>query len=109
VKTILAEHDYVDMLVDKAGRSFRRSVGASLDGLRDYERCMSINYFAALRLTQALVPSMQARQFDHIVNVSSTGAQANPPCQPVTLSRRGCVTSMPETAWASPPCMPRIG
>jgi NAD(P)-dependent dehydrogenase (short-subunit alcohol dehydrogenase family) len=79
VKDILAEHDHVDMLVNNAGRSIRRSVESSLERFHDYERCMNINYFAALRLTQALVPSMQARQFGHIVNVSSTGAQAHPP------------------------------
>ena len=79
MKDILAEHDHVDMLVNNAGRSIRRSVESSLERFHDYERCMNINYFAALRLTQALVPSMQARQFGHIVNVSSAGAQAHPP------------------------------
>lgn len=40
---------------------------------------MNINYYAPVRLMQALAPSMQRRRFGHIVNVSSVGAQAHPP------------------------------
>ena len=76
---ILANHDHVDMLVNNAGRSIRRSFESSLDRLHDYERCMNINYYAPVRLMQAFVPSMQRRQFGHIVNISSVGAQAHPP------------------------------
>jgi NAD(P)-dependent dehydrogenase (short-subunit alcohol dehydrogenase family) len=76
---ILAEHDHVDMLVNNAGRSIRRSFESSRDRFHDYERCMNVNYYAAVRLMQALVPSMQRRQFGHIVNISSVGVQANPP------------------------------
>jgi NAD(P)-dependent dehydrogenase (short-subunit alcohol dehydrogenase family) len=76
---ILADHDHVDMLVNNAGRSIRRSFESSQERFHDYERCMNLNYFAAVRLMQALVPSMQRRRFGHIVNVSSVGAQAHPP------------------------------
>jgi NAD(P)-dependent dehydrogenase (short-subunit alcohol dehydrogenase family) len=76
---ILADHDHVDMLVNNAGRSIRRSFESSQDRFHDYERCMNINYYAPVRLMQALVPSMQRRKFGHIVNVSSVGAQAHPP------------------------------
>ena len=76
---ILAEHGHVDMLVNNAGRSIRRSFEAAQDRFHDYERCMNLNYYAPVRLMQALVPTMQRRQFGHIVNVSSVGAQAHPP------------------------------
>ena len=76
---ILADHDHVDMLVNNAGRSIRRSFELSQSRFHDYERCMNINYYAPVRLMQALVPSMQRRKFGHIVNVSSVGAQAHPP------------------------------
>jgi NAD(P)-dependent dehydrogenase (short-subunit alcohol dehydrogenase family) len=76
---ILAEHDHVDMLVNNAGRSIRRSFESAVHRFHDYERCMNINYYAAVQLMQALVPSMQRRQFGHIVIVSSAGAQAHPP------------------------------
>jgi short-subunit dehydrogenase len=76
---VLAYHGQVDILVNNAGRSIRRSVKLSYDRFHDYERTMQINYFGALRLILALLPSMQARKSGHIVNVSSIGAQTNPP------------------------------
>ena len=76
---VLAYHGQVDVLVNNAGRSIRRSVKLSYDRFHDYERTMQINYFGALRLILALLPSMQARKSGHIVNVSSIGAQTNPP------------------------------
>lgn len=79
VKQVLAEHDGVDMLVNNAGRSIRRSVKLSYDRMHDFERTMAINYFGAVRLTLALLPQMAERRFGHIVNVSSIGVQTNPP------------------------------
>jgi short-subunit dehydrogenase len=76
---VLAYHGQVDVLVNNAGRSIRRSVKLSYDRFHDYERTMQINYFGALRLILALLPSMQARKSGQIINVSSIGAQTNPP------------------------------
>jgi NAD(P)-dependent dehydrogenase (short-subunit alcohol dehydrogenase family) len=79
VKQMLADHGGVDMLVNNAGRSIRRSVKLSYDRFHDYERTMALNYFAPVRLTLALLPSMTERRFGHIVNVSSIGVQTNVP------------------------------
>lgn len=79
VKRLLAEHGHVDMLVNNAGRSIRRSVKLSYDRFHDFERTMAINYFGAVRLTLALLPHMSERRFGHVVNVSSIGVQTNPP------------------------------
>lgn len=79
VKQMLADHSAVDMVVNNAGRSIRRSVALSYDRFHDFERTMALNYFAPVRLTLALLPHMRARRFGHIVNVSSIGVQANPP------------------------------
>lgn len=79
MKSILAEHDHVDMLVNNAGRSIRRSVYRSTDRFHDYERTMAVNYFGAVRLVLALLPTMRARRFGHIVNISSAGVQAASP------------------------------
>jgi short-subunit dehydrogenase len=76
---VLAYHGQVDILVNNAGRSIRRSVKLAYERFHDYERTMQINYFGALKLILALLPSMQARKSGHIVNVSSIGAQTNPP------------------------------
>ena len=79
VKQMLADHDGIDMLVNNAGRSIRRSIRLSYDRYHDFERTMALNYFAPVRLVLALLPHMTARHFGHIVNVSSIGVQTNPP------------------------------
>jgi short-subunit dehydrogenase len=76
---VLAYHGQVDVLVNNAGRSIRRSVKLAYERFHDYERTMQINYFGALKLILALLPSMQARKSGHVINVSSIGAQTNPP------------------------------
>jgi len=76
---VLAYHGQVDILVNNAGRSIRRSVKLAYDRFHDYERTMQVNYFGAVRLILALLPSMQARKSGHIIDVSSIGTQTNPP------------------------------
>ncbi|MGH3629854.1 MAG: SDR family oxidoreductase, partial [Sciscionella sp.] len=79
VEQMLAEHDGVEMLVNNAGRSIRRSVALSYDRIHDFERAMAINYFGSVRLILALLPHMTERRFGHIVNVSSIGVQGIAP------------------------------
>ena len=69
----------VDVLINCAGRSIRRSLQISEDRFHDFERTMQINYFGALRLILGLLPAMRKRQSGHIINVSSIGAQIGPP------------------------------
>jgi NAD(P)-dependent dehydrogenase (short-subunit alcohol dehydrogenase family)/thioester reductase-like protein len=76
---VLAYHGQVDILVNNAGRSIRRSVALAYDRFHDYERTMQVNYFGAVRLILALLPSMRARKSGHIINVSTIGTQTNPP------------------------------
>ena len=79
VKQVLADHDAVDMLVNNAGRSIRRSVHLSVDRMHDFERTMTLNYFAPLRLTLGLLPHMRARGFGHVVNITTMGLQTDTP------------------------------
>jgi NAD(P)-dependent dehydrogenase (short-subunit alcohol dehydrogenase family) len=76
---ILEEHGGVDVLVNNAGRSIRRSVKASYDRFHDYERTMKLNYFGALKLILAFLPGMRERKSGHIINISSIGVQTNTP------------------------------
>ncbi|ALG06560.1 SDR family oxidoreductase [Kibdelosporangium phytohabitans] len=79
VALMLEQQPGVDMLVNNAGRSIRRSIRLSHDRFHDYERAMAINYFGAVRLILALLPHMTERRFGHIVNVSSIGVQGIAP------------------------------
>ena len=76
---IFSEHPAVDMLINNAGRSIRRSIALSYDRFHDFERTMALNYFAAIKLIIGLLPHMRERHVGHIINVSSIGAQTNPP------------------------------
>ena len=79
VETVLADHGGVDMLVNNAGRSIRRSLAASYDRMHDFERTMEINYFAPVRLMLGLLPSMVEQGDGHVVNVLSWGVQVKAP------------------------------
>ena len=79
VARMLADHSAIDMLVNNAGRSIRRSIALSEDRFHDFERTMALNYFGAIKMVMALLGHMRERRFGHIVNVSSIGVQTNPP------------------------------
>jgi NAD(P)-dependent dehydrogenase (short-subunit alcohol dehydrogenase family) len=79
LETIFSEHASIDMLVNNAGRSIRRSVAISYDRFHDYERTIQLNYLGAVKLILGVLPHMRDKKFGHIVNVSSIGVQTNPP------------------------------
>jgi NAD(P)-dependent dehydrogenase (short-subunit alcohol dehydrogenase family) len=79
VKKVLAEHRHVDILINNAGRSIRRSVKFSFDRFHDFERTMQLNYFGALRLIFGFAPVMLERKSGHVINISSIGVLASPP------------------------------
>lgn len=76
---VLERHDHVDVLINNAGKSIRRSVDRSYDRFHDYQRTMALNYFAPVKLMLDLLPVMRARGGGHIVNVSTIGLQVNTP------------------------------
>ncbi|ORB28588.1 SDR family oxidoreductase [Mycolicibacterium parafortuitum] len=61
----------VDVLVNNAGRSIRRSLLESLDRWHDVERTIALNYYAPLRLIRGIAPGMVERGDGHIINISS--------------------------------------
>jgi NAD(P)-dependent dehydrogenase (short-subunit alcohol dehydrogenase family) len=79
LETIFSEHASIDMLVNNAGRSIRRSVAVSYDRFHDYERTIQLNYLGTAKLILGVLPHMRDKKFGHIVNVSSIGVQTNPP------------------------------
>jgi NAD(P)-dependent dehydrogenase (short-subunit alcohol dehydrogenase family) len=79
VADVLEQHGRVDVLVNNAGRSIRRSLALSYDRFHDFERTMTLNYFAPLRLMLGLLPGMRQRRDGHVVNISSIGVQTKVP------------------------------
>ncbi len=78
-QTVLEKHGHVDILINNAGRSIRRSVKLSFDRFHDFERTMQLNFFGALRLIFGFAPVMLSRKQGHIINISSIGVLASPP------------------------------
>jgi NAD(P)-dependent dehydrogenase (short-subunit alcohol dehydrogenase family) len=83
-KEVLQEHGRVDVLINNAGRSIRRSIALSYERFHDFERTMQLNYFGAVRLVLTLLPVMRqpspdGRKGGHIINISSIGVQTNTP------------------------------
>ncbi|HEY6857468.1 MAG TPA: SDR family NAD(P)-dependent oxidoreductase [Mycobacterium sp.] len=77
--TVLADLGGVDMLVNNAGKSIRRSLALSYDRIHDYQRTMQLNYLGAVQLILKFIPGMRERGFGHIINVSSVGVQTRAP------------------------------
>ncbi|WP_371402491.1 SDR family NAD(P)-dependent oxidoreductase [Kribbella sp. NBC_00662] len=78
VRTVLAEHGQVDVLVSNAGKSIRRSVADTYQRFHDIERTNAINYLGPAKLVLELLPSMRERRSGHIVNVSTAGVRTPP-------------------------------
>ncbi len=79
VAELLAAHPRVDVLVNNAGRSIRRSIVDSLDRFHDFERTMALNYYGPVALTLALLPRMLDQGDGQIINVSTWATQLPSP------------------------------
>ena len=78
VLKVLDQHGHVDVLVNNAGMSIRRKVRHSQERFQDFERPMHLNYFAAVRLTMGLLPTMVEREAGQVINISSWAAVLHP-------------------------------
>jgi short-subunit dehydrogenase len=79
IDDVLERHGEVDILINNAGRSIRRSVERSYDRMHDFRRTMELNYFGPVKLILRLLPGMRERGSGQIVNVSTLGVQTNTP------------------------------
>jgi short-subunit dehydrogenase len=79
ISAVLADHGQVDVLVNNAGISIRRSVEKSYDRVHDFERTISLNFLGAVRLIMGFLPGMRSQRQGQILNVSTIGVQVNVP------------------------------
>ncbi|HVE49650.1 MAG TPA: SDR family oxidoreductase [Casimicrobiaceae bacterium] len=97
-KRVLAEHGTVDFLVNNAGRSIRRAVLNSIDRFHDYERTMQLNYFGAVRLILAFLPSMVEQKRGQIINISSIGVLSRAPRFAAYVASKSALDAFSECA-----------
>jgi NAD(P)-dependent dehydrogenase (short-subunit alcohol dehydrogenase family) len=76
---VLARHGGVEVLINNAGRSIRRSIELSYDRAHDFERTMALNYMGAVRMILAFLPGMRERGRGQVVNISTAGVQTKVP------------------------------
>jgi short-subunit dehydrogenase len=67
----------IDLFVNNAGKSIRRSIFDSLDRAHDFTRTMNLNYFGPVRLLLGLIPGLVARQ-GHVINISAVNVLLAP-------------------------------
>ena len=73
----LKQQDRLDIFINNAGKSIRRSLEESLDRYHDFNRTMAINYEAPVKLCLAIIPIMK-KHSGHIINVSAINVLMNP-------------------------------
>ncbi len=78
LEAIAERYGHVDVLVNNAGKSIRRSIALSYDRFQDFERTIDINYLGPVRLALGLLPAMRQRRQGHLVNVSTIGVIVPP-------------------------------
>ena len=79
IDKIAKDHGGIDVLVNNAGRSIRRSIALSYDRFHDFERTMQLNYFGSLRMILRSLPVMSRNKSGHVINISSIGVLTNAP------------------------------
>ncbi len=81
VETLLQEFcdlpNGIDVVVNNAGKSIRRSIFDSLDRFHDFQRTMDLNYFAPVQLLLALIPTLVERK-GQVLNVSAVNVRLIP-------------------------------
>ncbi len=73
VRTAITKFGRIDVLINNGGVSSRSSVEET--ELETYKRSMDINFFGAVVVTKAVLPTMQKQKSGHIVAMSSVAGK----------------------------------
>lgn len=97
VQTILENEGHIDILINNAGYA----VVGPIETLTSQEihDQMEINFFAPIRFTQAVLPSMRDRKSGHIINISSTNAINTPPFGSMYAASKAALESFSESLY----------
>jgi short-subunit dehydrogenase len=87
----------IDILVNNAARSIRRTIPETYDRPNDYERTMRLNYLAPVHLCLGFLPSMVERQSGHIVSVLTAGTHMPTPRFAAYVSSKAALSAFTDT------------
>lgn len=79
IDEVLQRHGHIDVLVNNAAKSIRRSIEESYERVHDFERLMRLNYLSPVQLCLGFLPGMVAAGGGHIVSVLTAGANLPSP------------------------------
>lgn len=75
VEAAMKHFDRIDVLVNNAGQG---SLGAAEEfSSAQIRKAMEVNFFGAIEMTRAVLPTMRNQRSGHILNISSIGGRVN--------------------------------
>jgi NAD(P)-dependent dehydrogenase (short-subunit alcohol dehydrogenase family) len=95
VRAALAQAGEIEALVNNAGWSANGPVEKV--PLEDVRRMFETNFFGAVRMIQAIVPGMRARQRGVVVNVTSLAGRVAPPLSGFYAATKFALEALSET------------
>jgi 3-oxoacyl-[acyl-carrier protein] reductase len=80
IDATIAELGRIDILVNNAGAAWLDHTLTTTD--EQWQYCMEINLYSAVRFTRGVVPHMRKQGGGRIINISTAGAHTPPPILP---------------------------
>ncbi|GAB16484.1 putative acyl-CoA reductase [Gordonia effusa NBRC 100432] len=71
-------HGVLDVIVNNAGMSMRRSLALQYDRPQDFQRTIDVNYLGPVRLLLGLLEPMRQQGGGQVVNISTIGVRVAP-------------------------------
>jgi len=95
VGKILAKEGRIDVLINNAGYALVGPVESfTQDELKEQ---MEINFYAPIRMIQAVLPAMRHQKSGHIINISSVNAYSTPPFGGLYAASKAALESLSES------------
>lgn len=98
VQAILDRFGHLDVLVNNAGRAEPAPLESA--SIANARKTMDINFWGAIELIRAVLPSMRARRSGHIVNISSLSAHIGLPLDGVYSASKAALERACESMFA---------